>query len=67
MKRRTSEDYQVGDILYNPRFGNREVTVQSVKPHPGDVWADWIVADKGVYGCRMQLFEEGWYLRKDLR
>ena len=64
---RHSQEYGVGDILYNPRLENKEVTVQSVDLYPGDAWADWVVADKGVYGCRMQLCEEGWYLRKDLR
>ena len=53
--------YEVGDVIYNS--AGEEAQILSMKEHQDDVWADWIEATNGVYGCRMALYEENWFIK----
>lgn len=64
--------WKSGDIIKNVRNNENEVAeVTSViekfdQQGRPDTQANWITTDspKGVYGCQMQLEDEGWHKKK---
>ena len=62
--RKGSSYYQVGDYIHQPRTGRREKILSvEINPHAlRDRWADWVDATGRVYGCRMALYDDGWYV-----